>query len=106
MGDVGAYKMQSGCKYHKNCFDCPYDDCILEEWRAVKGQGKRGGANNKQPVLMIDQYGNVVKRFEMVKDLSEYRGVKVSTATARMNRSYVWEQDGYRFVKEIDRGRI
>lgn len=98
--------MQSGCKYHKNCFDCPYDDCILEEWRAVKGQGKRGGANNKQPVLMVDQYGNVVKRFEMVKDLSEYWGVKVSTATARMNRGYVWEQDGYKFVKEIDRGKL
>lgn len=24
-------QIENGCKYHDNCFECPYNDCIAEE---------------------------------------------------------------------------
>lgn len=34
--------MKSGCKYHGDCFSCPYADCILDELEAVQADAKYG----------------------------------------------------------------
>lgn len=34
--------MRSGCKHHKDCFTCPFADCILNELEAAQADAKDG----------------------------------------------------------------
>lgn len=34
--------MRSGCKHHKDCFTCPFVDCILNELEAAQADAKDG----------------------------------------------------------------
>ena len=36
--------MKSGCKYHKDCFSCPFADCIVDERDAEKGYKRKKAA--------------------------------------------------------------
>ena len=101
-GPLDSNYVPNGCRYHNDCFTCPYDDCILSnqgtQRRSIKGNPK-GGNNHSTKCVVADMEGQLVMEFDTVLDMARHYNLKPGTLSARLNRPRVYVENGLQYMK-------
>lgn len=83
--------MRSGCKYHGDCFSCPYADCILDELEAAQADAKDGiGCKHISPKRKKNQEYYAKNRERLLEYQREYREKRRAGKVKKERKTADW----------------